>query len=210
MKREIIAVISLALLLMAPLFAKSPNIKPSYGDWEMTGSRLYQNDLEAGMAKANLPLKQQGTMVYNFTLKYVDGIQDGMGGVGIHVFVDKPAAGKAYGEGNSFLLWLNYDENPASSSIPAGLSAQIYKSSSYTNMKLVQAVSLKSIEPLIARYLDKELPVKLEIDSKTGRGKVYNPFNETEAYTFSLGKDFPKSGNYVSLRTNSLGVSFGY
>ena len=210
MRSKFVVFVGLALLLIAPLFSASPEITPTYGNWDMSGSRLYQKDLNAGMAKANLPVKQQGTMVYEFNVKYVDGLQDGMGGFGIHVFVDKPAAGKAYGEGDSYLLWLNYDENPVSSRIPAGLSAQVYKSNSYTDMKLVEAVSLKSIEPVISRYLDQKLPVKLVINGKTGMAKIYDPFNSNVAYTFSMGDDFPESGNYVSLRTNSLGVSFGY
>ncbi len=210
MKGKITLFLCLALLLITPLFSEIPSIKPSYGDWEIMGNRLYQNDLKAGMAKANLPMGQDGIVTYNFNVKYVDGIQDGMGGFGIHVFVDKPAAGKAYGEGNSYLLWLNYDEKPQSSSVPAGLSAQIYKSSSYTNMKLVQAVSLKSIEPVIAQYMDKTLPVKMEINSRTGMGKVFDPFDDSRYFVFSLGNTAPVSGDYVTLRTNSLGVSFGY
>ncbi len=210
MKRKVIITLSLALLLIAPLFSQTLPVKPTYGDWDLSGSRLYQNDLKAGMAKANLPLKQQDTVTYKFNVKYVDGLEDGMGGFGIHVFVDKPAAGKAYGEGNSYLLWVNYDESPASPGIPEGLSAQIYKSTSYTNMNLVKAVSLKGIEPMLSRYIDKPLPVKMEINSRTGMGRVYDPFNESRYFTFSLGNNAPVSGNYVTLRTNSLGVSFGY
>lgn len=210
MKRTVLFCFCIALMLSAPLFGESLNISPAYGDWQMSGSRLYQNDLNAGMAKASLPVEQKGTMVYEFSVKYVDGIQDGMGGFGIHVFVDKPAAGKAWGEGESYLLWLNYDENPVSSDVPAGLSAQIYKSDSDSRMSLVQAVSLKSIEPVIAKYMNYSLPVKLVIDSKTGMAKIYDPFKENYVYKFALGTDFPADGDFVSLRTNSLGVSFGW
>jgi hypothetical protein len=210
MEKKVLVFVCLALLLIIPLFGESPSIKASYGDWKVTGNRLYQNDLKAGMAKASIPVKQKGTMVYQFTVEYVDGIQDGMGGFGIHLFVDKPAAGKAYGEGESYLLWLNYDENPLSSEVPAGLSAQIYKSSSYTRMKMIQAVSLKALEPVIARNINEKLTVKVEINSLTGMGRVYDPFNMDVSYPFSLGKGMIPEGNYVSLRTNSLGVSFGY
>jgi len=200
--------ICLTVVLATSAFADSMNIKPTYGDWKITSSQLTQRNLNAGMAKANINAVQNGTMVYEFKAKYIDGLSDGKGGFGIHVFVDKPAPGKAWGEGDSYLLWINYDESPASATTPKGLSAQIYKSETNSRMNLVQSVSLKAVEPMLKQYLGYTLPIKIVIDGKSGMAKVYDPFKADYYYKFPLSSDTPLTGNYVSLRTNSLAVAF--
>lgn len=209
MKKALLLLICLTVVLSASVFADSHmSIKPSYGDWNMSSGMLKQTDLDAGMAKASIYAPQSGTMVYQFNAKYIDGLSDGKGGFGIHVFVDKPAAGKAWGEGDSYLLWMNYDNNPASSSTPEGLSAQIYKSDTNSRMNLVQSISLKAIEPMLSKYMGYTLPVKIVIDGKSGMAKVYDPFKADYYYKFPLSSATPLEGSYVSLRTNSLGVAF--
>lgn len=207
MKRVVLILICLSVVFSAGAFAESMKVKASYGDWNISSYQI-KSDSETSMAKANIYVPQYGTMVYEFKARYLDGLQDGHGGFGIHVFVDKPAPGKAWGEGDSYLLWINYDENPVNSSTPKGLSAQIYKSDSNSRMNLVQSVSLKAIEPLVMKSMNYALPVKLVIDGKTGMAKIYDPFKADLAYTFPLSSDIPMKGNYVSLRTNSLGVAF--
>ena len=208
MKKLLFMLICFTVLFTSSVFANDLRVKPTYGSWKISSSELSQTSLNAGMAKANIYVPQKDTMVYEFKAKYIDGLQDGRGGFGIHVFVDKPAAGKAWGEGESYLLWINYDENPVSSSTPKGLSAQIYKSDSNSRMNLVQSVSLSALEPMLSQYLGYTLPVKLMIDGNSGMARIYDPFKTDVYYTFSLSRDTPLKGDYVSLRTNSLGVAF--
>ena len=197
----------LSIIVSTSLAADTPGVKAAYGDW-MVSSSDAQSDSSSTMAKASLAVPQEGTMVYEFKAKYKDGLEDGHGGFGIHVFVDQPAPGKAWGEGDSYLLWLNYDEDPADSNIPKGLSAQIYKSTSNSRMDLVESVSLAAIEPLVINNITQKLPVKLVIDGNSGMAKVYHPFKADVAYTFPLSSETPLKGDYVSLRTNGVSVNF--
>jgi len=208
MKKALLLLICLTVVLSTSVFAESMNIKPTYGDCKLSSSQLTQKNLSAGMAKANINAAQSGTMVYEFKVKYIDGLSDGKGGFGIHVFVDKPAPGKAWGEGDSYLLWMNYDKSPVSGKTPRGLSAQIYKSDSNSRMNLIRSVSLSAVEPMMNQYLGYTLPVKIVIDGKSGMAKVYDPFKANYYYKFPLTSDTPLTGNYVSLRTNSLAVAF--
>jgi hypothetical protein len=207
MKKVILILICLSVVFSTSVFADSMKVKANYGDWKVSSYQI-ASDSDTSMAKASIRAPQNGTMVYEFKARYLDGLQDGQGGFGIHVFVDKPAPGKAWGEGESYLLWINYDENPVDSSTPKGLSAQIYKSENDYRMNLVESVSLASIEPMIKKSMNFALPVKLVIDGKTGMAKIYDPFNKEFAYTFQLSSDTPLNGNYVSVRTNSLSVAF--
>jgi len=208
MKKVLLILVCLSVVLTTSAFADTMNVKPTYGDWKTTSNLLTQNNLKAGMAKANIKVPQSGTMVYEFKAKYINGLSDGKGGFGIHVFVDKPAPGKAWGEGDSYLLWMNYDESPVSKMAPKGLSAQIYKSDSNSRMHLVQSVSLNAIEPMLKQYLNYTLPIKIVVDGNTGMAKVYDPFKANYYYKFPLTNNTPMKGNYVSLRTNSLAVAF--
>lgn len=207
MKKVILILICLSVVFSTSVFADSMKVKASYGDWKVSSYQI-ASDSDSSMAKANVYAPQNGTMVYEFNARYLDGLQDGQGGFGIHVFVDKPAPGKAWGEGESYLLWVNYDEKPVNSSTPKGLSAQIYKSENDYRMNLVESFSLAALEPIIEKSMHLALPVKLVIDGKTGMAKIYDPFNKELAYTFKLSSDTPMKGNYVSVRTNSLSVAF--
>jgi hypothetical protein len=128
----------------AALFAQVnlPEYRFASGNWSLSGQYLYQNDAKAGLAKMNARAPQSGPMLYEFDAKYENGAEDGHGGFGLHIFVDSAFNAASWGAGNSYLLWLNYDENPISKDIPKGLSAQVYRSHSNSWMQLVQSYDL--------------------------------------------------------------------
>ena len=211
MKKVALIVLFVVLVLPIGLFA-ADDYGFTYGDWEIDGNRVYQNDVETGIAKAWLAYPQKGVVEYNFNVRYEDGLfEDGHAGFGIHIFVDKPAKGFSWGEGKSYLLWFNYDQKPLSKDIPAGLSAQIYKSNANWEMELLQSIDLSSLEKVILRYpKGTKLPVKIQADGRTGVVKIYDPVNAGIYYPVKLNNTRPLSGNYVTLRTNSAAFSFGY
>jgi len=184
----------------------------TYGDWEIDGNRIYQNDVDVGIAKAWLAYPQEGVVEYRFNVRYEDGIpDDAHAGFGLHIFVDKPARGFSWGEGHSYLLWLNYDSAPVSDDIPAGLSAQIYRSDVNWDMELLQSVSLSAIEKNLKAYpANTILPIRIVADGRSGVIKLYDPVNQSIYYTMKLDNKKAISGDYVTLRTNSAAFSFGY
>ncbi len=208
--KKLIIILVLLIAFITPVFSLSPvDLKFAYGKWTIENSRLYQNDLKAGMARVDIPLKQDGTMVYEFNVRYEDGGTDDMhAGFGIHIFVDKPAPGKAWGNGKSYLLWLNYDENPKG--ITKGLSAQVYKSTGHSRMELISDTDLNEYaENLSEEALEVIIPFKMEVNGDTGDVKIYDPVDPEWVYKFNLGNTEPLKGNFMSLRTNSMGISFG-
>lgn len=211
MKKFALAILFVVLVLPLGLFA-ADDYGFTYGDWEIMGNRLYQSDAETGIAKAWLAYPQKGVVEYNFNVKYEDGIfDDGHAGFGLHIFVDKPAKGFSWGEGKSYLLWMNYDMNPASDDIPKGLSAQVYKSNANWDMELLDSVSLGVMEKVVMKYpKSTKLPIKIKVDGRTGIVKIYDPINVGMFYTLKLDNKMPISGNFVTLRTNSGAFSFGY
>ncbi|MBB6480989.1 hypothetical protein [Spirochaeta isovalerica] len=182
----------------------------AYGQWEMQGNRLVQKDLLAGMARVDIPFPQEGTVVYDFNVRYEDGgTEDLHAGFGIHLFVNNPAPGKAWGNDKSYLLWLNYDTDP--SGITNGLSAQVYKSLSHHEMELVADYDLNRFASLLTNTnKDATIPVKLEVNSNTGDVKIADPMRDGWVYKFNLGNAKPLNGKFISLRTNSGSFSFGY
>ncbi|MDA3808904.1 MAG: hypothetical protein PF518_01110 [Spirochaetaceae bacterium] len=191
-------------------FGISPSVfKYAYGQWDVVGDRLVQSDLEAGMARVDIPYPQNGIAMYQFNVQYKNGgAEDGHAGFGIHIFVDKPAPGKAWGNGESYLLWLNYDEN--AKGVTKGLSAQVYKSLNNSQMDLVADFDLNKYAPMITEAnANLVLPIKMTVNGITGDVKVYDPTDPGYVYTFNLGNKNPIKGNYVSLRTNSGSFSFG-
>lgn len=211
MKKVALAILFVMLVLPLGLFA-AEGYGFTYGDWEIEGNRVYQNDVDTGIAKAWLAYPQKGVVEYNFNVSYENGfMNDGHAGFGLHIFVDKPAKGFSWGEGKSYLLWLNYDSNPASKDIPAGLSAQIYRSNSNSNMKLLQSVSLSALEKVMMKYpMSTKVPIKIIVDGRTGIVKIYDPVTAGLFYTVKLDNKMSLTGNYVTLRTNSGAFSFGY
>ena len=181
----------------------------SFGKWELNNQRLYQKDLEAGMARIDIPAAQAGSMVYEFNVRYQDGgVEDLHGGFGVHIFVDEFSKGRAWGNGNSYLLWLNYDANPKG--ITKGFSAQVYKSTSHSRMELLADFDLNEYAFLLTEEnMNAIIPVKMVVNGFTGDVKIYDPTDSTYVYKFNLGNTKALTGNFISLRTNSLGLSFG-
>ena len=212
MKKVVLAVLFVILVFPLGVFALSNDYGFTYGDWEIMGNRLYQEDEDCGIAKAWMAYPQQGIVEYNFNVRYEGGMfEDGHAGFGIHLFVDKPAKGFSWGEGKSYLLWVNYDRNPVSKSIPKGLSVEIYESSSNSRMKLVQAVDLSRLEKtLMAIPRNTVVPVRMVANGRTGEIRIYDPLNTSYYYTLNLGNRTPLKGSYVTLRTNGGAFSFGY
>ncbi len=211
MKRFVVVFVGL-ILLSSFLSAVGPlDFRAEAGDWKLMGSRLYQRDDSKGALVAHLAVPQEGVMVYNFNVRYEGGaVADGQGGFGIHIFVDDPSDIKnSWGDGESILLWMNYDAHPVLKEIPAGLSAEVYHSKNNSIMDLAGAYDLNSWSSLLtADAEDVIIPVKLTVNGKTGEAWIQSPLDSSVRYSFNLGKKNLK-GDYVSLRTNGMAVSFG-
>jgi hypothetical protein len=200
--------------IAASIFAQAemPEYTFASGSWRFIGPRLYQNDARARLAKVNFKAPQSGIMLYSFNLRYEGGGEDGHGGVGIHIFVDRALNRASWGAGKSWLLWLNYDKKPLSNDIPAGLSAQIYRSINNSRMELIDSIPLPNYE----RFLTKEnlaSPITFRIiaNGDTGEVRIYDPTdpdNRRYFYFFIDKKDLPLAGSYVALRTNGIKLSF--
>ena len=212
MKRLILLVALLSVIMILPLYSLSLSTTGyhyAYGQWSLVGDRLVQNDLKAGMARVDIPFPQSGIVTYQFNVRYEKGAEDDAhAGFGIHVFVDKPAKGKAWGNGKSYLLWLNYDEN--AKGITKGLSAQVYKSLSNSKMELVADIDLNQYVYLpTEENMSVIVPVKMVINGFNGDVKIYDPTDPNYVYVFNLGNTSALRGNFISLRTNSASFSFG-
>jgi hypothetical protein len=199
----------------AALFAQVnlPEHRFASGSWNISGQRLYQNDAKARLAKLNIRAPQNGPMVYEFTARYESGAEDGHGGFGLHIFGDKVLNAPSWGSGNSYLLWLNYDENPIDKrNIPAGLSAQVYRSYTDSRMELVQSYNLNEYASLLtSENLARPVYFKIQADGNTGEVRVYDPVDASGETWYSLSlnrKDLPLRGDWVVLRTNGIRLSF--
>jgi len=218
-KRVVFVMICLTLLMVSTSFitaetkvlsAKfqySMSAAGDYGEWTVLNNRLYQTDTQERLAKVNFRAMQEGLMEYTFDVRYEGGgLVDRMGGFGIQVFVDEAHNGKSWGNGESFLLWLNYDENPSYGN--AGFRAQVYQSVGHSNMELIDGydIGLDS-RVLTMDNMKLTIPVKIQIDGDSGLVKVWDPTREGMYIRFYLNKA-PGKGNFLSLRSNSLAVSF--
>ena len=212
MRKLVIALLVLGIMSTS-LFAQLPEYRFASGNWAIIGDRLYQNDASARLAKVNIHVPQRGPMIYEFNVRYEDGIQDGHGGFGIHIFADNVVNRASWGSGVSYLLWLNYDEKPVTKGIPKGFSAQVYRSHSNSYMELVQSFDLNEYAYLLTEEnVAEPVPARIWVDGTTGEVRVYDPTDPNMEYYFYLyldRKDLPLKGNWVSLRTNGLKLSFG-
>jgi len=204
----------LVMGIAMPIFtqAKVPEYTFASGSWSFIGPRLYQNDADAKTAKVNFKVPQIGPMLYNFNVRYEGGAEDGHGGVGIHIFMDSAINRATWGAGKSWLLWLNYDEKPLSKDIPAGLSAQIYRSISNSRMELIHSIPLANYERFLTEEnLASPITFRIIANGDTGEVRVYDPTdpnNRKYFYFFIDKKDLPLKGSYVALRTNGVKLSF--
>ncbi len=178
------------------------------GDWSFSGNRYYQNDEEAPRAKAWLAVPQNGSMVYEFTMRYEGGGADGHGGVGLHILGDSATGDKSWGFGESWMLWLNYDLNPSAAMVPRGVSAQVYKSSSNTKMEIVKSISLAPYAAILSDNLYTDIPMKLTFLADRGRVIIADPTGMTAGWYVDLPGARGDRGMYVAARTNGVAVSF--
>jgi hypothetical protein len=213
MKRFVLFLV--VMLVGATLFAQVqlPEHQFAAGQWGFIGTRLYQNDVRAPLAKMNLRAPQSGPMIYEFNVRYEDGLQDGHGGFGLHVFADSAFNGASWGAGKSYLLWLNYDLAPVTRGFPAGFTAQVYKSLTNSRMDLVESFDLNwTLDYISWDDLNYPVPVKIWINGDTGEVRVYDPTDPALSYYWFFNidrRDLPLSGNWVALRTNGVKLSFG-
>ena len=212
MKRLIVLLCLLFLVFPAFLFSQDMGgWVGAYGDWKMVGDRLVQSSTKAGMAQAYMRLPQSGIMEYQFDVKYVDGGADMFGAFGFHIGIDSAAKGKSWGNGKSFLLWLTLDPKFYGGS---GVYGQAYYSEAHSVMDIVHKPTayelpmdrLKDIN--LDRMAMYALPVRVRVNYNTGDVKVWDPVIPKYFYRFNLGGPI-RGGNYISVRSNSLAVSFG-
>lgn len=124
---------------------------------------------------------------------------------------------RSWGNGKSLLGWVTWDPKAYG---PPGAFVQVYESKSNSNMGLYTKVfpgadpvkygDLIAIddEYLDVLYIDYRIPVKIMVDTRTGKGKFYDPFAPDDYYyPFDLGGPI-RAGGYFALRTNSVALSF--
>lgn len=211
MKKAAIALVLLGLLIPALSAQQNlPEHQFAQGEWKLMGDRLYQMDTDDPLAKVNIKIPQQGAMIYEFNVRYEGGAEDLHGGFGIHVFADSMHPRKSWGSGKSYLLWLNYDADPVGDAVPAGFSAQVYRSLSHSRMELLKSVDLNRYAYLLTPdNLDLKVPAKIYVDGDSGLVKVYSPIDPNYYFYFYLGNDEPLDGDWIALRSNSMAISFG-
>lgn len=188
-------------------FSRGASSAGMYGQWKTSSGRLYQSDTVQPLAKINFRAPQSGEMEYTFNVRYeAGGIEDLRGGFGLQVFVDKAHTGRSWGNGDSYLLWLNYDEKAKYGG--RGFRGQVYKSTNHHTMSILEGYDVPLDESVLTEEnLDLIVPVRIRVNGSTGEVKVWDPTTENRYYSFMLD-EAPRSGNYISLRTNSLSVSF--
>ena len=193
------------------------NWEPISGSWRVMNGRLQQLDTREHMAMIVAPVYQSGKVLYEFDVEYIGGGDDDYAGFGIHVCVNAPSRQRSWGNGRSMLGWVTWDPDAYG---PPGAFVQVYESESNTKMGLYTGVYPGSNpmrygdllpvnrEYLNTKYLSYRVPVKIMIDTRTGNGRFYDPFDPDKYYyPFSLGGPI-RAGGYFALRTNSVALSF--
>jgi hypothetical protein len=211
MKKMVLAFVLITMGLFVYAQTNLPSYYPASGRWSIIGGRLYQNDENARLAKVNIPIPQNSPVIaYEFDARYEGGAEDGHGGFGLHIFADSSFNRESWGAGQSYLLWLNYDEKPLDRRIQPGLSAQIYRSVSNTQMELIDSFDLNGYADfLTSENLSAPVHFKIVVDSNNGEVHVYDPVDDNYYYVFNLdGRYLPLKGNWVVLRTNGMKMSF--
>ncbi len=250
MKR--VSVFVVVLLLFASLvyaqtvverssFSNMQGWRAGGGSWATSGGRLVQRDPQAPLARIDKRVDARGVYQIDFDIRYVDGgytsEQDLRNrhyhaGFGVHVGVANPPLGRqAWGNGESYLLWLNLDTRPETRrNAPEhyGFRAQVYESVSHSQMDLWSSgqsrrlfgdpiMSIDIIEALrnydvnmsvndLMQYLDRDVPVSIRVNTRTGEIGVKDPTAPIRFY-FTADPALLR-GSYVSLRTNALSASY--
>ncbi|MDR1949172.1 MAG: hypothetical protein LBQ38_07255 [Spirochaetaceae bacterium] len=213
MKRIVFLLVAMGMAAVVYAQNQLPEYRFAAGNWFFSGDRLYQNDARAGLAKVNFRAPQSGPMLYEFNARYESGAEDGHGGFGLHVFADAAYDGPSWGSGNSYLLWLNYDERPSNPRIPRGLSAQVYRSYTNSRMELVESVDLNEYADLLTVDNLSYVPFRISVDGNSGEVRVFDPTdpNLSNYYYFNINRrELPLRGNWAALRTNGIRLSFAY
>lgn len=198
--------------------------EPAAGSWDIIGGdMLVQDDTSEMLARIDRPASHSGSYEVSFNARYVDGgyasdaaLRAGEvhAGFGFHLGVDDPPLGvRAWGNDESYLVWANVDtrrDTMEDHQEHYGLQVQVYRSNSNTNMELVDSVDLGEefgITPeMMQPYLNREVPVRLRIDNEEGVAYAYDPTNDSIRYRLPLPEEV--SGEYMSLRTNSVSIGF--
>ena len=207
----LLLVLGLGVSLFAQVQLPEHHFATGSGNWSFRGDRLFQNDASARLAKVNILVPQSGSMIYEFNLRYESGIADDHGGVGIHIFANDVLHSASWGNGTSYLLWINYDDAPVTPGIQRGFSAQVYRSYSHTRMDLLESYDLNHFAHLLTpgNFAD-PIPIRIWADGNTGEVRFYDPTDPNlERYFYFFLPERNLRGNWVSLRTNGLSISFG-
>lgn len=208
MNKVILTVMMITFAAAAAFAQEGEMFGTPEGDWSIRGGRLTQENSGAPRAKVWMRVPQEGSVVYEFTMRYEGGAEDGHGGAGIHILADAIPPGISWGMGDSWLLWLNYDEAPSAPGVPRGLSAQLYRSESDISMEIVKSVSLESLEPALADMLDSDIPIKLTFLADRGEVFITDPLGTGDGWYVELPGSAGMSGRYAAVRTNGVRVSF--
>ena len=204
-----------------PLNIEGNSWFPAEGLWIVKDNKLQQTDPTSPRAKINLKVDQIGKVEYQFSIQQLKGLEDGYGGVGIHIMLKNPNQGIAWGNGQSYLLWLTYNEKTYGNS---SLRAQVYESINGSNMDLTSCKSLncnqfvgllydfgipiRNIINLNSQKLeDLSFSVRIQVNSDDGHIKIKDPYHPLRWWHFFLGNN-SINGTHVSLRTSSLSAIF--
>jgi hypothetical protein len=203
---------------------------PGHGQWGIRGGMLIQRDTRTGLARIDRPVAQQGEIEISFHVRYeAGGVRDQNalrnqqvhGGFGIHVGVDNaPLRHVAWGAGQSYLLWLNLDtrdETRRNAPEHFGFRAQVYESREHTVMNVTEwnvdiqaelaeaGIELRTSD--LEQFLGPLVPIRIRVNYNTGRIMINDPTAPTIWFYFDADPSVLQ-GQYVSLRTNSLALSF--
>ncbi|MDR1902234.1 MAG: hypothetical protein LBQ88_08160 [Treponema sp.] len=230
MKKLVLFVVVLSFAAAVSVFAQSVVAEDNFssiGEWKAAGGvwraagSLVQGDTGAPLARINRQLPQSGVYQVEFSIKYAGGgykdtreATQGKyhAGFGIHIGVDKAAPGVAWGNGQSYLLWVNLDTNVTKDSPHYGLRGQVYQSRTNTDMRLmkdynVEILPINTALSLVNSVPGQTVPAKIIINTNDGEVRVYDPTLPNYYYYFYLDPKLLK-GSWISLRTNKLSAAF--
>jgi len=187
--------------------------KQDSGKWAVVEGALRQESPEEKIATISREVLQKGIVEYKFDVGYISGIDDLYGGFGIHILVDNPTRLRSWGQNSSYLFWLTYDEEAYGFE---NVFAQVYRSIGPIHMDFHRMIGSEFPVPthfLIGTsspaeaLINRRLRIRLVMDTQTGRGRLYSPARPHSYYEIDLGQNLG-SGKYISLRTNSLALTF--
>ena len=230
MKKFFFCVLALSVLSVGIAFAQSVVANDNFssiGAWKAAGGswkadgRLVQGDAKAPIAQINRQLPQSGVYELSFTVQYVGGgykndkeaLQGKFrAGFGLHIGIDKASSRMAWGNGRSYLLWVNLDTQVPSNSPHYGLRGQVYQSRTNTDMRLMKDYNVEILPvaaacDVVSGMLGQAVPVKIVINTNDGEIRVYDPTVPGYYYYFYLDPKMLK-GSWVSLRTSKLSAAF--